>query len=58
MILNDYGKVKGLLFDWLEVVRKEVLRKCQKILRCVVAIGCEGGGVVLEKVVVEGLGDA
>ena len=55
MILNDYGKVKGFLLDGLVVVRKEVLRKCQKILRCVVAIGCEGGGVVLEKVVVEGL---
>lgn len=55
MILNDYGKVKGLLLDWLVVVRKEVLRKCQKILRCVEGIGCEGGGVVLEKVVVKGL---
>ena len=47
-----------LLLDLLVVVRKEVLRKCQKILRRVGAIGCEGGGVVLEKVVVEGLGDA
>jgi hypothetical protein len=47
-----------LLLDLLVVVRKEVLRKYQKILRCAVAIGCEGGSVVLEKVVVEGLGNA
>lgn len=47
-----------LLLDLLGVVCKEVLRKRQKILRCVVAIGCEGGGVVLEEVVVEGLGNA
>ena len=44
-----------LLLDLLGVVRKEVLRKCQNLLRCVGVIGGEGGGVVLEKVVVEGL---
>ena len=34
------------------VVCKDVLRKCQKILRCVIVVDSEGGGVVLEKVVI------